>query len=712
MAESLLEAALAYAGRGWPVFPCRGKVPWIAKRDGGQGFKDATTDVEQITTWWTQWPQANIGLATGQAAGVFVLDVDRPKGGQESLEELLRTNTPLPDTVQSLTGNGYHLFFQTGEHRISPSANSLGTGLDVRGDGGYVILPPSRHPNGKSYHWEILSELDGIDIAPAPAWLLELVTSPPTQKPSAHTSSPITLVPLAPILDGCAWMRHCQEDAATLSEPAWYNALSVLGRCFQGDELAHEWSSPYPKYDAHEVAAKLAHARTDAGPVSCGYVRQRLDGEAFCHTCIHWGRIASPISLANLAKKRRNGQWSATAPGEQDNILQPWRDQLLVKKNGEPTMNVANIGLILANHPAWAGAFWWDVVRSTPMLHDAALSQEDITALGQWLGIQERMGVSSTRPLEQCILAECHKHPRDLLQTWINTLPPWDQTPRLQDWLSDVAGVTKDLYGMAISRILPLSMIARVLEPGCLYRYVIIFEGPENSGKSSLVRAIASPEWYVELSMGLETKESHMMLQGAWVAEMPELDSLSRTEETRLKAFITLREDTWIPKYSNLKFSTARRTVFIGTTNDESYLKGETGNTRFLPIKTHDIDIPAFLAMREQIFAEAASVYLQSPATWWHIDPPTLEQATRERESRRVMNVYEAALEDWLLGKRVVEWKDIAESFLKLDSPAQWKDKSLQMQVGAAMKVLGWHRQIVWKDGKTHRLWERGPSRW
>jgi putative DNA primase/helicase len=188
---------------------------------------------------------------------------------------------------------------------------------------------------------------------------------------------------------------------------------------------------------------------------------------------------------------------------------------------------------------------------------------------------------------------------------------------------------------------------------------------------------------------------------------MPELDSLTRTEETRLKAFITLTADTWIPKYSNLKMVCPRRTIFVGTTNDESYLKGQTGNTRFLPIKTGPIDLDAFLHMRTQIFAEALQIYHAAPDTWWALSPDAVAQAEVERETRRVASVYEDSLADWLGQKHTTTWQDIAQYYLHLEKPADWKDKGLQMQIGTAMRALGWQRGVQKRDGKAVRLWIR-----
>jgi predicted P-loop ATPase len=274
-----------------------------------------------------------------------------------------------------------------------------------------------------------------------------------------------------------------------------------------------------------------------------------------------------------------------------------------------------------------------------------------------------------------------------------------------------VAGVEKDAYGIDISRLLPVSMVARALNPGCQYRYVVILEGQEDTGKSKLVRTLASPEWYVELTKGLDNKEAHMLLQGAWVAEFAELDSLSRSEETRLKAFITTQEDTWIPKYSNLKTTSKRRTIFIGTTNEQSYLKGQTGNTRFLPIKTHDemIHCDFLAAMRDQLFAEALVYYKNHPETWWQLSSDGHAEATMQREQRRQASVYEDPLRLFLADRTETSWAEIADLFLHLDSMEKWANKPLQREVAQALVALGFENKVVWREmddtKKAVRLW-------
>ena len=149
-----LEAALAYARNlNWPVFPVKpkGKKP-LTKN----GLKDATKDEARIRTWWTEFSDANIGIPTGSASGFDVLDIDPRHGGNDSLDDLEAEFGKLPETVEQLTGGGgQHILFKHRED-IRNKAN-LQPGLDVRGEGGYIVVAPSLHESGNSYHWDAAS---------------------------------------------------------------------------------------------------------------------------------------------------------------------------------------------------------------------------------------------------------------------------------------------------------------------------------------------------------------------------------------------------------------------------------------------------------------------------------------------------------------------------------------------------------------------------
>ena len=152
---SMYHAAVDYIKMGLAVFPLeeRGKRPKTKN-----GCKDATVDAAQIKAWWQQWPEANIGIATGSRSGnIFVidLDIDENKGidGYHTLEDWQRENGNFPETWTALTGRGgYHLYFK-GDSEVRNRAGIV-DGVDVRGEGGYVVAPPSIHSNGNRYEWE------------------------------------------------------------------------------------------------------------------------------------------------------------------------------------------------------------------------------------------------------------------------------------------------------------------------------------------------------------------------------------------------------------------------------------------------------------------------------------------------------------------------------------------------------------------------------
>jgi hypothetical protein len=174
------QAALRYAEQGRPVFPVApgGKVPAIPRAEGGQGFKDATTDPDQIRAWWQRWPNANVGMPTGKASGLVVLDVDARAGGYGSLAVLEAGREGLVTLEAATPGGGAHLYFTAPDVELRNSAGKLGEGLDIRADGGYVVLPPSERPEG-AYVW-----CERRPPADMPVWLLELLLPKPASAPA------------------------------------------------------------------------------------------------------------------------------------------------------------------------------------------------------------------------------------------------------------------------------------------------------------------------------------------------------------------------------------------------------------------------------------------------------------------------------------------------------------------------------------------------
>jgi replicative DNA helicase len=172
MTYTTLDYALKYAEMGWLTFPVKpgDKTPLVKWAD------ECTIDPEKIRAWFQKWPDANIGVVTGAKSGILVLDIDASHGGNESLMALMVDHGRLPDTVVSLTGGGgQHFIFKYPGVEIRNSAGKAGVGIDVRGEGGYICVPPSLHPSGKRYIWEESSKPSTTPLAAPPQWLIGIL---------------------------------------------------------------------------------------------------------------------------------------------------------------------------------------------------------------------------------------------------------------------------------------------------------------------------------------------------------------------------------------------------------------------------------------------------------------------------------------------------------------------------------------------------------
>ena len=266
--ENLRTAALFYAKKGLPVFPVyemSGKHCACGTGDCSspakhprvkQGFKDATTDNALINSWWDKWPNANIGAATG--GKYVVIDVDSYHGGDDGLAELCAGND-LPDTWETLTGGGgRHLWFLIPDDVCVASKVGIATGVDVRGDGGYVIMPPSVHQSGRLYDWEASSRIDEIDVAPLPDWLKPILVG--------DENTIIIKPPAEPLSDRIAeGSRHSRLLSIAGS---WRNSGMIEAEILPALQQVnrHRCDPPLPDRDIDKLASDIA-SRYDPGSV-------------------------------------------------------------------------------------------------------------------------------------------------------------------------------------------------------------------------------------------------------------------------------------------------------------------------------------------------------------------------------------------------------------------------------------------------------------
>jgi len=252
--SEFLKAALSYAARGWPVFPLKpgGKEPVIPKREGGQGYLDATTDPSRITAWWNRWPDANIGIRTGEQSGILTLDVDHPA----SLEALEADQGKLPETRTHATGSGgmHYLFSypQTGE-RFGNSSGTLPHGLDVRGEGGYIVAPPSRTTR-------LYEVLDPPPLSDPPEWFLQAIREPQRSSVEEVVGRPTTRGPeLSATLDGPPIPQGQRNKTLTRIAGTLHDGSRTLGE-LTSDLLGvntARCTPPLPEVEVTKIATSI-----------------------------------------------------------------------------------------------------------------------------------------------------------------------------------------------------------------------------------------------------------------------------------------------------------------------------------------------------------------------------------------------------------------------------------------------------------------------
>lgn len=233
------ELAIAYMKRGWPVFPVQGKVPMTR-----HGVLDATTDVQMALGWSDK--ATGCGLATGKASGLFVVDLDSEEARDEFMALAAREGGKMVPTVASRTLKGWHLFYRMPEGlEIRNSASKILPQVDIRGTGGYVVLPGSRHPDGGKYSWQPSWGIEDLEVADAPKWLLRLITQEAPVKAAPPMPSQVIEGARNETLTSLAGSMRRRD----FSEAAIYEALRI--------ENEAKCSPPLSDREVRSIAASM-----------------------------------------------------------------------------------------------------------------------------------------------------------------------------------------------------------------------------------------------------------------------------------------------------------------------------------------------------------------------------------------------------------------------------------------------------------------------
>lgn len=340
------------------------------------------------------------------------------------------------------------------------------------------------------------------------------------------------------------------------------------------------------------------------------------------------------------------------------------------KKNFLPSP--ANFGLIVRNDPGLRGLAKRDlfrgrdvVVRDLPWRRidkDPYWNNSDDNGLIEYVSRNYKL-VGKTALLDANDLAvsqDCYHPVRD----YLNALT-WDGKPRLDTLLIDYLGALDTPLVRAMTRKHFTAAVARVMRPGAKYDYVLTLIGPEGIGKSSLIRYMGRDEWFDDSLTSIEGKEAMEQIRGKWLVEMGELTNYKKSTSEAYKAFISKQEDSYRPAYGRKTETYPRQCVFFATTNERSFLKGDTGNRRFWVVEcgmdmvSKDVwtDLPGEV---DQIWAEAVVQFRKGEKLYLPAD--------MEREARALQEEHNEVMAD--------ERRGMIEAFIRKPLPAAWNDMS------------------------------------
>jgi predicted P-loop ATPase len=383
-----------------------------------------------------------------------------------------------------------------------------------------------------------------------------------------------------------------------------------------------------------------------------------------------------------------------------------WLALCLLDEKGRVLANLANVMIALRNDPAVENSFAFDEMAQTTMLMrplplapsgrpagngptPRPAGDADLSQLQEWLQHQGLPRVAR-ETVHQAVNQRAREWPFHPLRQYLESLE-WDGTPRLSGALKTYFGATGgEAYLTAIGRMLFISMVARIFEPGCKCDYMVVLEGGQGVQKSSACRALATEPYFSDGLPDIHGKDVKQHLRGKWLIEVSELAAFTKAETENLKAFITRTFEKYRPPYGREDVIEPRQCVFIGTTNRDAYIKDETGGRRFWPVRTGAVDIVALGRDRDQLFAEALDRY-QHGEHWWPDPAFEKEHIKPEQDDRYEGDPWEGPTADYLKSLQQTYVLEIARNALGFDVAAKVGSKD-QHRIVAILTKLGWRR--------------------
>lgn len=672
-----------------------------------QGTKEPAVSAWRVVTPGAYQPVGSYGVALAASALVIDLDPRNYPPGRNILNELLTAYPELKKTfaVQTPRG-GLHIYLTKPAGVKLKKHQAAWPGIDWISEGGFVCGPGTRTVAGKNTADGVYTPVNGHPVMVAPEALLASL-EPPAQ---ADTAS----------LDDVTYMYAGQFQTACEVEPPSVQGsrgISAYKQACKGRDLGLPKDETYrimrdfynprslPPLSDGELWTQVEHAYTYAKN-GLGSATPEAKLKDFTPPAPAPGVKVADTKPASMREHKENALAKAVVPTQFDYDKQ---------QNLKPT--ISNVLLTLLTDPHWQGMFRYNAFaqdieyngerpfwRRDLISTGAEVRKEDLQFIQAWFSAARRVEIteavlkaalyttaiqSSYHPVKEEILSE-----------------QWDGVPRLDRMLVDTLGCEDTPYNREVGRVLGLSAIKRIFEPGCKQDYVVVIEGLQGIGKSLWIATFGG-KYASTGQLKQHDKDSYQNLRGKWIVELPEINStFSKQDFAWLKGVISTSVDVYRPSYGHRSIEVPRDSIFIGTINPDAtgaYLNDDE-NRRYLPVAAYTPNIELLKQTRKQIFAEAYYRYSQGEPIY--IQDATLKaQAQREQAKRQIDDTWADVLHGYL-GPRTSITPAELYTVLKL-SPKDLNG-AVKRKMARTMKLLGFAFERDNFAGGTYK--KQGPA--
>lgn len=711
----------------------------LTELGGGKHGKGPIRDKWQETEFSEDVTRFTDAMAVGWVISepYIVIDVDMHAEGTDGLESLTRLSKDFDFdfynnagvVVETPNGGGLHLYYKTPAigNKLSKHLTK-GTGKDkvylyggvefLAAPGKQVVIPGSKIKGDKEY--AISSVTKGFSkICDIPESLYNrLVKGPISNAAKPEITEP--QINIAPI-DRKLYIDYLDDQAPT--ETGAQNDAAYVLAC-KGRDYGLE---------VHEVT-RLILERNENLFVPVGNIPElkMVVQSAFKHATAELGN-QSVVASFGEAQIVEPVQIDPEKASQQFDDMVPWTEQLHLTKDGSASNNrfcVRNCEVYLNNIEEFKGrlafnewtketvwvkpADWHPFTEAECRVNGKELTEDDL------LRIKSKFNDIGFDPAKQQIFDACRLvsidktfHP---VKEYFKALPKWDEVNRLGGFFKNYFNADDNAFHKEAGIVLFSAIVKRIMEPGCKFDYVIVLIGREAQGKSTAIAKMAvHPKWFSD-SLGDITKEadSIQQIRSKLIIEDAELTGLmsKKAGAAGVKAFISRQTDRARLAYARLTEDVPRQCVFMGTTNEATFLTSVSGNRRIWPIEVNNVDTDAISEDLDQLYAEALVMYyrkFKGVSNELVLQTDEARQgASIAQDSRIESDEWEERIDSWIdkEEKEHVTLEDIWINCIKRD--ATFFDMNNQKRVSRALKKLGYIKKKIMVDGKRQNTWVKG----